>query len=148
MSVPQIRFRPEVWGPPFWFFLHTVSQTYPIHPNEVVKRKYYDFFQNLPLFVPQPEISTYVAELLDRYPVTPYLKTRESLVRWVIFLHNKVNVALDKEEMNTLDAVKAYAENYLPRDVVIARRFGLDKQWLLGLVIVALFVLAFWKSRS
>jgi hypothetical protein len=146
MSVPKIRFRPEVWGPPFWFFLHTVSHTYPIHPNEVVKRKYYDFFQNLPLFLPTPEISTYVAELLDRYPVTPYLKTRESLVRWVIFLHNKVNVALDKEEMNTLDAVKVYAENYLPRDVVIARRFGLDKQWLMTLVIVGLVLLVFLKK--
>ena len=22
---------PEVWGPPFWFFLHTLALTYPLH---------------------------------------------------------------------------------------------------------------------
>ena len=32
---------PSVWGPHYWFFLHTISMTYPYHPNAVTKKKYY-----------------------------------------------------------------------------------------------------------
>ena len=30
---------PAVWGPHFWFFLHTLALTYPNHPNEVCVSK-------------------------------------------------------------------------------------------------------------
>ena len=40
------KFNPEVWGPYYWFFLHTVAHTYPRMPNSVTKRKYYDLIQN------------------------------------------------------------------------------------------------------
>ena len=26
---------PKVWGPHYWFVLHTISLTYPLKPNEV-----------------------------------------------------------------------------------------------------------------
>ena len=47
---------PEVWGPHFWFTLHTMSMTYPIHPNTVTKKKYYEFITNLPIFLPNSDI--------------------------------------------------------------------------------------------
>ena len=47
---------PKIWGSHFWFVLHTMSLTYPLHPNETTKKKYYDFIQNLPLFLPIAEI--------------------------------------------------------------------------------------------
>ena len=37
---------PKIWGPHYWFFLHTLASTYPHTPNEVVRKKYYDFIQN------------------------------------------------------------------------------------------------------
>ena len=43
---------PTIWGPPFWFFLHTISLKYPNHPSTVMKKKYYDFFRNLSDFLP------------------------------------------------------------------------------------------------
>ena len=43
---------PNIWGPHYWFFLHTIAMSYPIHPNAVTKKKYYDFVQNIPLFIP------------------------------------------------------------------------------------------------
>ena len=41
----------EVWEPNFWFFFHTIAHSYPAIPNSVTKRKYYDFIQNIPLFI-------------------------------------------------------------------------------------------------
>jgi len=122
-----------------------MSHTYPLHPNDVVKRKYYDLIQNLPLFVPDASSATFLSELLDKYPVTPYLTSREALIRWVIFLHNKVNTALGKEEKSVLDAVEEYQRNYDAPTVVLSRQYGLSKDTWTGLLISALFIAALWQ---
>ena len=54
---------PKVWGPHYWFVLHTIALTYPLKPNETVKKKYYDFIQNLPIFLPVENIGNYFSEL-------------------------------------------------------------------------------------
>ena len=48
---------PNTWGPHFWFMLHTISLNYPNNPNAVIKKKYYDFIQNLPAFLPDKKSS-------------------------------------------------------------------------------------------
>lgn len=47
---------PKIWGPHYWFVLHTIALSYPIKPNETIRKKFYDFYQNLPLFLPIEEI--------------------------------------------------------------------------------------------
>ena len=95
-------FDPDVWGPHYWFFLHTIAESYPEHPNETIKRKYYDLIQNMPIFIPVIEIGNKFSNLLDKYPITPYLCSRESFVRWVHFIHNKINVLLNKKEISLI----------------------------------------------
>ena len=51
---------PNIWGPHYWFVLHTIALTYPHTPNEVMRKKYYDLIQNLPLFLPVEEIGNIV----------------------------------------------------------------------------------------
>ena len=41
----------NVWGPHYWFVLLTMATSYPKNPNDVTKKKYYEFIQNLPLFM-------------------------------------------------------------------------------------------------
>ena len=89
--MPTVYLDPKVWGPHYWFFLHTLAMTYPHHPNSVTKKKYYEFIQNLPLFLPVEEISGEFSKLIDKYPITPYLDNRDSFVRWMYFIHNKIN---------------------------------------------------------
>jgi hypothetical protein len=106
------KFDPEVWGPHYWFVLHTLAQCYPDYPNDVTKRKYYDFINNLPLFIPHTSIGNRFAELLDKYPVTPYLDKKQSFIRWVCFIHNKVNGYLGKHEFTLQEANDAYFSQY------------------------------------
>jgi hypothetical protein len=108
---------PKVWGPFYWFVLHTIALTYPLNPNEVTKKKYYDFIQNLPLFLPIPEIGNTFSKILDSYPVTPYLDSRPSFIKWMHFIHNKINVSLDMPEMTMDEAMIAYYEHYKPKTV-------------------------------
>ncbi len=108
---------PTIWGPHFWFVLHTIALTYPNTPNEVTRKKYYDFIQNLPIFLPVEEIGNTFSQFLDKYPVTPYLDSRTSFVKWMHFIHNKINVSLGKDELTIEEAMTAYYEHYKPKAV-------------------------------
>ncbi len=108
---------PAVWGPHYWFVLFSMAVTYPERPNDVTIKKYYDFIQNLPLFLPNHQMGNAFSELLDKYPVSPYLDKRESFIKWVHFLHNQINLRLNRDEVSLHDAVNAYYSNYKPRQV-------------------------------
>lgn len=105
---------PKIWGPHYWFFLHTIAMSYPIHPNAVTKKKYYDFVQNIPLFIPVESMAGEFSKLLDQYPVQPYLDNRESFIRWMWFIHNKINKKLEKPQISLNDFYVKYYEEYKP----------------------------------
>ena len=118
-SLPrEIPLDPQVWGPHYWFFLHTVAYTYPEYPTNVTKRKYYDLIQNMPLFLPDERMGDRLAEFLDKYPVSPYLDSRESFIRWVHFIHNRFNTALGKEPISIYASLAADYHEFRPRTVV------------------------------
>ncbi len=108
---------PEIWGPHYWFFIYTIALSYPLNPNDITKKKYYDFIQNLPIFIPISEIGNTFSVFLDKYPVTPYLDSRESFIKWVHFIHNKLNIYLNKPEVSYYKAMDNYYENYKVKEV-------------------------------
>jgi len=113
---PSIYLDPKVWGPHYWFFLHTLAMTYPHHPNTLTKKKYYEFIQNLPLFLPVEEISGEFSKLIDKYPITPYLDNRDSFVRWMHFIHNKINEKLEKPKISLSEFFIKYYDEYKSND--------------------------------
>ena len=140
-------FNPSVWGPHYWFFLHTIAESYPETPNAVAKRKYYDLIQNMPLFIPIVEIGNKFSELLDKYPVSPYLDSRESFVKWMHFMHNKINVYLGKEELSLPRALAEYRDQYKPRPISLVEQINLRKHYLHAIVIAALlFAIYVWYN--
>lgn len=141
-----MEFDPTVWGPHYWFFLHTIAHSYPKTPNEVTKRKYYDTIQNMPLFIPDSDIGDRFSQLLDKYPVSPYLGSRESFVRWVHFIHNKINVLLGKDEMSLLESVDAYFTEYRPKPIILSEVTGIKKHYLYAAIILICLVLIYLYS--
>ena len=129
---------PKVWGPHYWFFLHTMALSYPIAPNEVMRKKYYDFIQNLPLFLPIPEIGNEFSKIIDRYPVTPYLDSRQSFVKWMHFIHNKINISLDLPEKTMEETMTEYYELYKPKAVKDAEERKRREKliFLVGIIII------------
>jgi len=135
-------FDQNVWGPHYWFFLHTIAEAYPLTPNEVTKRKYYDLIQNMPLFIPIAEMGNKFSEMLDKYPVSPYLDNRDSFVRWVHFIHNKFNVMLGKNEVLFADALEQYRTEYKPKPVYLHERIHIRRQYVhIILILVCLFLI-------
>jgi len=136
-SVPFVA---SVWGPHYWFFLHTITHSYPLQPNQVTKRKYYDLIMNMPLFIPDGEIGSYFSELITHYPVTPYLDTRESFIRWMIFIHNKVNLKLGYPDVPYMEAIEKYYKEYEPKPVYLSHKLKINKQWIVSGILVGFFV--------
>jgi len=134
---------PDVWGPHYWFFLHTIAHTYPLTPTSVTRRKYYDLIQNFPLFIPNPEIGDHFISILDRYPVSPYLDNRDSFIRWVHFIHNRINRILGKEEITLFEALDDYKSLYRPKQVKLSERFHLQKEYVIAFFTVVCFVFIF-----
>jgi hypothetical protein len=126
--MPTVYLDPKVWGPHYWFFLHTLAMTYPHHPNAVTKKKYYEFIQNLPLFLPVEEVSSEFSKLIDKYPITPYLDNRDSFVRWMHFIHNKVNEKLEKPQITLNDFFVKYYNEYKTHDEKITEYYKLKER--------------------
>ena len=136
-----------IWGPHYWFFLHTATMTYPLKANDVVKKKYYDFIQNIPLFIPNETMSKSFQNVLDTYPVSPYLDTRDSLVRWMHFIHNKINKRLGKREISMTKFYEDYHENYKNTNVKIVEYAKTKRQVLYALLICSLIVGIYTLNR-
>ena len=136
---------PKIWGPHYWFFLHTVAMTYPHHPNAVTKKKYYEFVQNLPLFIPVEQISKEFEKLIDLYPITPYLDNRDSFVRWMHFAHNKINEKLEKPQITLNDFFVEYYNEYKSQNEKLAEFYKLKEKIvygsILGLLLGAIYYL-------
>ncbi len=123
---------PKIWGPHYWFFLHTVAMTYPHHPNAVTKKKYYEFIQNMPLFIPVQEISNEFEKLIDVYPITPYLDNRDSFVRWTHFIHNKINEKLERPPISLNDFFVQYYNQYKSQNETLSEYYKLREKFVYG----------------
>jgi len=141
------KFDPEVWGPHYWFFLETISHTYPQTPNSVTKRKYYEFIQNLPLFIPNPSIGDTFSGLLDQYPVSPYLDSRDSFIRWIHFIHNKINIILGKEEISLFSALDHYRSAYKPKQLKLSEKWNLQREYIVMAFTILCITLIYFFNK-
>ena len=132
---------PKVWGPHYWFVLHTIANTYPLAPNDVTKKKYYDFIQNLPLLLPIEEIGNSFAKYLDKYPVTPYLDSRPSFMKWMHFIHNKINVSIGEPELSMEESIAQYYEEYKPKVVKDAEQRKQREKLIFLLIFLFLLII-------
>ena len=130
---------PKIWGPHYWFFLHTIAMTYPIHPNAVTKKKYYEFVQNIPLFIPVEIMAGEFSKLLDQYPVQPYLDSRESFIRWMWFIHNKINKKLEKPQISLNDFYVKYYEEYKPINEKMSEYYKIRGKLIYSGIIICFF---------
>ena len=108
---------PNIWLPNLKFTLQTIAITYPSHPNDVSKRKYYDLIQNLPVFFPFNPMGKNFLDLLDKYPVTPYLSYRMSFMKWIHIIFNKIHEQFDQPIDEFYDSLEKYYDQYKPKEI-------------------------------
>ena len=105
---------PNVWGPHGWKFMHYVSLGYPQEPTENDKRNYKEFYSNLKNVLPCKTCAMNYERNLTELPIDNALQSRDSLVKWVIDIHNKVNKEKNKRELGYDEAIQLYLTEEQP----------------------------------
>jgi len=101
--------KPEIWGPHLWYILHIISFEYPLNPTEYDKRIYHDFYTSLKDVIPCEMCRKHYQTHIHKYPLTPHLDTRDTLVKWVIQVHNFVNASLGKPILSIAQVMDIYS---------------------------------------
>jgi hypothetical protein len=110
---------PKIWGPFLWYILHIMSFNYPVNPSYADKRIYHDFYVNLKELIPCANCRKHYQQHLHTNPITPALDTRADLVKWVIQMHNMVNISLGKPTMTVEEVMFAYKmNNFMPPNYI------------------------------
>lgn len=80
------------WGPPAWFFLHSVSFSYPDNPTNKEKNDMLAFFSSLGKVLPCPHCRTNYESNIRKLPITAgVLASKRNLTKWLYDFHNLVN---------------------------------------------------------
>ena len=103
---------PDIWGPPGWTFLHSITFAYPNNPTNVDKTKFAHFFNSLASILPCATCSyNYKQNLIDD-PVENHLNNKKSLIKWLINVHNKVNIDNNKPTLSYQTVIDNYTKLY------------------------------------
>lgn len=98
---------PRKWGSSAWTFLHSVAVCYPKQPSDEDKQHYKMFFLSLPYVLPclrcQENFLRHMSTEACNFDNA--FTSRDSLVRWVIDLHNHVNRDLRKPTLSHRQAI-------------------------------------------
>lgn len=84
------------WGKHGWIFLHYVTFNYPINPTQENIDNYYNFFYSLQYVLPCDICKKHYSNNLLKHNLIGALKTRNTLIRWLIDIHNDINYELGK----------------------------------------------------
>ena len=144
----HFKYDPSVWGPHYWFMIHTIGFTYPHMPTTGQKKQYYNFFTSLPLFIPNKESAMRFEVLLDENPISPYLTSQESLLKWIHFIHNKINKDLEIKEKPYVEFVNDYINLYKPKELVFREELKKRERIIYICVIGGLTLYSLYKCKN
>ena len=107
----------KVWGPPGWFFLHSVTFGFPVKATDVEPSRiqsYVDFYTSAGDVLPCKYCRDSYKQFIKEIPIHDFLDSRESLVKWLYMIHNKVNKKLGIPDCDipTFQSVKNKYEKY------------------------------------
>lgn len=105
--------KPEIWGPPAWTFLESVTLEYPDNPSEEEKKDMYIFLMSLGNILPCKKCRNNFKSHLSKYPINNnVLKSRNKLITWLINIHNCVNKMNKKDTYSYEEALKSCLLKY------------------------------------
>ena len=87
--------------------------------------------------MPVESIGNDFIRLLDEYPVTAYLDNRESLTKWMHFIHNKINEKLEKPKITMNEFYLKYYEEYKPKDIKMKEFYRWREKIIYTLVLLS-----------
>ena len=98
----------NLWGPKYWFTLHTITFEYPLEPTFKEKKIYYNLFNSLQYILPCSVCKRNFKKNLVELPLEKHIHSRKDLVYWLIDIHNKVNTETGKRIYTYDEVIRIY----------------------------------------
>jgi hypothetical protein len=100
---------PEVWGPHYWFMMHSITFSYPMCPTNEDKKNIKNFFVNIGNVLPCFKCrSNYDGHMKKRPLTNTILCSRDRLIKWAIDIHNDVNEDNGKHRVSYNEVTSKY----------------------------------------
>jgi len=131
------------WGPSAWLFLHSVSFQYPENPTVQDKNNYKIFFESLQNILPCPNCREHYQKNIQENPMN--LESRESLIKWVIDLHNAVNKKNSKKEYSYDEVKDLYQSKY---NYSIKENESVESNMKFVLIIILMILIIFYFLKK
>lgn len=143
----------KIWGPGLWLFLHTLTFNYPIDPSKDDKMRMKRFFYSLGDILPCKYCRENYTKNLKSNPIK--LESKREFIRWLIDIHNEVNIQENKQVVKELDVLDTYERIYgkkieLDENTGMARKslfsksveniYSVKKYLIFSLILIILFL--------
>ena len=87
-------------------------------------------------------------KLLDEFPVTPYLDSRMSIMKWVHFIFNKINKIMNKPEIDFYESLEKYYEEYKPKNLVDMKRWKQQEKYIkFGIGVILILTIFYYYKK-
>jgi len=104
----------DFWGPSTWLFLHSVTFTFPLKPNDEIRKIYFNFFYSLQFILPCNICRMHYAENIKKNDTELNLKVftnRNTCIKWLYDIHVEVNKKLNKTNITLKEVIDMYEKN-------------------------------------
>jgi hypothetical protein len=128
----------SVWSPHLWLSLITLSMKYPKYPTDIIKKQYYTYIHNLPLFYPYDNFDKIFTKLLKKYPLSPYLDKNIDFLKWINFIQNKTNEMYEIDTKTLSETIVDYYNHY--ENIDTKRRYLSLKKYITITFILVLII--------
>ena len=128
---------PKFWGPHGWYFLHSVTMNYPKNPSDQEKQIYFNFFKSLENVLPCEKCAYHYSQNLKKHSLEEALESRDKFVKWLINVHNEVNIQTGKREYTYDEVIQEYTKKMNNLDK--------DQTFIYKLIIVLLMIFIIYK---
>lgn len=101
---------PKVWGPAFWFTLHTGAAKYPKIASPIIADKMKSYIIGIPTMLPCVVCQTHATNHIEKNKckLDEICSGREKLFKFFVEFHNIVNKRYNKPIISVEDAYKMY----------------------------------------
>jgi len=103
---------PDIWGPSAWIFLHSITLNYPDNPTNLDKIQYRNFFNSLNNVLPCLICKKNFTKHTNELPIEHYLESKKTLSKWLVNIHNKVNIQHNKRTLTYKKFLELYSNIY------------------------------------
>tara|TARA_Y100000741_G_C18251019_1_gene557302 strand:+ start:922 stop:1290 length:369 start_codon:yes stop_codon:yes gene_type:complete len=111
---------------------------YPKYPTELIKKQYYSYIHNLPLFYPYDDFDIIFTKLLKKYPLSPYLDSNLDFLKWINFMQNKTDEVYNIESKTLNETIVDYYNQF--ENIDIKKRYVSLKKYITVSIIFVLII--------